>query len=178
MERKIELSKIKLIFNFIGSSLFVLMGFWFILKPSTFSKNLFGLEILVYIEGFASILFFGLVAILVFKKLLNKEPGFVINSKGITDNSSGTSAGFIPWSEIDSFQITKVFTQKFIAIILKDPEHYLSKVEGKFKKRSMTLNYKSSKSPVNISTNSLKISFGELLQLLNEGLKKSRISTI
>lgn len=178
MERKIELSKIKLVFNFIGALLFVILGFWFILKPATFSKNLFVLEILVYFVGFASILFFGLVAILVFKKLLNKKPGFIISAKGITDNSSGISAGFISWEEINSFQITQVFAQKFIAIILKDPEHYLSQVEGKFKKRSMKLNYKTSKSPVNISTNSLKISFGELLQLLNEGLEKSRISTI
>ena len=178
MERKIELSKRKITSLLIGSLLFVAMSSWFIYRPEKFSKALFNSELAVYIVGSVGILFFGLCAFFIFQKLISKQVGFIINKEGITDNSSGLSVGFIHWGEINSFEIYQITTQKFISVILKDPENYINKIDGKLKKSAMRLNYKTSLSPINISPNSLKINFDELYQLLNTNLIEYKDSVI
>lgn len=106
---EIPLSKGKLVLMFAGSLLFVAAGFWFIKAPETFTETIFKPSpTLIIILGYASIIFFGLCAVFIFRKLFDTKAGVVIDDKGIHDNSSGVSAGFIPWSDISNISTIEV----------------------------------------------------------------------
>lgn len=101
-------------------------------------------------------LFFGLVCVVVIRKLVDNRPGLIIHRQGIVDNSSGVSAGLIPWGDIEDIEISQVMNQKFIMIIVNNPEFYLNKVNNPLKKNAIKMNYLSYGSPISISSNSLQ----------------------
>ena len=84
------------------------------------------LEIFMKIILFIGALFFGYAFIFFCKRVFNKSEMLIIDSKGITDNSSAISLGFIPWEEIDSAYIGEVLENRFIELKIKDEEKYLN----------------------------------------------------
>lgn len=165
---EIPLSKGKMTLTFIGAIVLIAIGFWLVSNPPTISNPIFGNSTLILIIGITSIFLFGLAAVIIFRKFSNKKPGLIISNAGIVDNSSGVSAGIIPWSDIQDIKTAQVMSQRFLMIIVKNPQDYLDKVQNVLKKNAMKLNYKSYGSPIAISSNSLKIGFDELEQLLIE----------
>ncbi|MDO5616710.1 MAG: STM3941 family protein, partial [Cruoricaptor ignavus] len=157
---EIPLSKKKLTLILMGSIAFVILGFWFMLNPPK------GNATFAFIIGIFAVLFFGLTAIISLRKILDRKSGLIINEKGIIDNSSGVSVGLIRWDEIQNIKTLQVTGQKFLILILNNPEKYLNKVTNPMKRNLMSLNYKSYGSPISISANSLQISFNKLHQLL------------
>ncbi len=152
-----------------GSIAFVAIGFWFVIKQPTSDSTVLGNPTLVFIVGLASILFFGLCGILIAKKLTENTPGLVINDEGITDNSSGASAGLILWKDIIEIRKIAVLNQSFLMIIVKNPEEYINRQTGLIKRRLMGINYKTYGSPINISPNGLKCNFDQLGEtIINE----------
>jgi hypothetical protein len=125
----------------------------------------------IFIVGLASVLFFGLVAITIFRKLSDKKPGLIINRQGIIDNSSGVSAGLILWTDIEDIKVSQAMNQKFLMFIVKNPQAYLNKVTNPLKRKGMEMNYRTYGSPISISANSLQINFDNLYSLLTEKLK-------
>ena len=97
---EIPLSKNKLTLMLICSLIFISLGLWFVIKPPTIRNPIIGNPTLILTVGIAAILFFGLCAIFIAKKLPDKTPGLIINNQGVTDNSSGVSVGLIPWDDI------------------------------------------------------------------------------
>src|SRR6185437_9658806 len=97
---------------------------------------------IIFISGLAGILFFGFVGFYLFKKLFDKKPGLIISNEGIVDNSGGLSAGFIPWSDIKEIKETIIANQKFISVIVKNPQHYIDRQSTRFKRWLMEKNYK------------------------------------
>jgi hypothetical protein len=116
----------------------------------------------------ASILFFGLVAITIFRKFLDQKPGLIINRKGIIDNSSGLSAGTILWKDIQEITILQVRNQKFLIVIVLNPQEYIDKMSNSIKRNVMKINYKSYGSPISISANPLQTDFDKLYKLISE----------
>lgn len=174
---EIPLSKIKMILMFIGALAFIAIGMWFIIDPPEMSycsgrRVIFGNPGFLFIIGVISILFFGFVAVFIFKKLLDKKAGLIINQKGIIDNSSGLSIGLILWSDIQGIETIKVNNQKFIMLILKNPQNYLDKVTNKLKRKGMEVNCKWYGSPISISANTLQINHKDLYTLLSEKMKQ------
>jgi hypothetical protein len=169
---EIPLSKTKMTLTFIGSISFVGLGVWFLLNPPQISNPIFGNPITIFIVGFAAILFFGLIAIIIFRKLSDKKAGLIINKEGITDNSSGLSAGLIPWSDIQEIKMSQVINQKFLMLIIKNPDYYLEKVTNPIKRNAMKMNYKSYGSPISISANALQTDFNNLHKLLMEKMSE------
>jgi len=163
---EIPLSKIKLTLMLTGSIIFVAIGFWFVIKKPVTSLPVLGNSTIMFIVGIISILFFGICAIFVSQKITENTPGLIINDEGITDNSSGVSAGLVLWRDISEIRKTNVFNQAFIIVIVKNPEEYIARQTNFLKKRLMTMNYKSYGSPVNISPNSLKCNFNELYLMI------------
>lgn len=80
-------------------------------NPPKSNHWLFGNPTVIFITEIASVIFFGLVAVTMFRKFSDKKPGLIINNQGITDNSSGVSAGLIPWNDIDKIKISQVLSQ-------------------------------------------------------------------
>ncbi|SEG04355.1 STM3941 family protein [Sphingobacterium lactis] len=168
---EIPLSKRKMILTLLGACVFVVLGGLFVLNPQKFTSIIMRNPIVILISGIASILFFGIVGISIFRKLLDKKPGLIINHEGVNDNSSGVSAGFIPWSDIREIKVSHVFNQKFLLFIVNNPEDYLDKIKNPLKRSAMKMNYKSYGSPISISSTVLQTNFDDLSKVLVEKLK-------
>ncbi len=61
-------------------------------------------------------------------------------------------------------------SQKFLMLIVKNPEEYLNRVKSPIKRNTMKMNYKTYGSPISISANSLETDFDTLHNLINEKL--------
>ena len=169
---EIPLSKQKMLLTLLGSIVFVGLGIWFLINPPRISNQIFGNPTLIFIVGLASILFFGLVAVTIFRKFSDKKPGLIINRHGITDNSSGVSAGLIPWTDIQEIKISQVMSQKFLMFIVSNPRDYLDKVTNPLIRNAMKMNFKTYGSPISISSNALRTNFNELQKLLVEKMNE------
>lgn len=131
-----------------------IMGIWILQNLSFFTNSLAHHYALP--AGIAFVIFAPVFGGYFVTKLFDKSPGFIISNKGITDNSSMTSRGFIPWAEIASIDETQVFIRQCITLILKEPAQY--------------------KNPVLLTPGILHCSYEELLSWLNEGLAKYNAS--
>lgn len=133
-------------------------------------------HVLGIIFGVFAMLFFGLILVILLRKIIENKPGLIINSEGVIDNSSGLSAGLVLWSDILSISTTNVTDQKFIVFIVKNPEEYISRQKGIFKRGAMKFNYRFYGSPINISANTLNTNFDKLFELLNQKFEEHIIS--
>ena len=140
---------------------FVAIGIWILRIPKTVIYE----SIFANIIGLSSIVFFGLCGLCFASILFDRQPRLILDSTGIIDRSSTVSSGRILWSDIKSIDVTQVQDQRFLTFYVTNPQRYLQR--GGFLKRQMkALNYKYYGSPVHITSNSLKISFGELTDLI------------
>ena len=171
---EIALSKVKLILALLGSIVFVLLGFWLIVNPGRFESTVFSNHTFIFVAGILATAFFGFCGFYISKKLADPKPGLIIDHKGITDNTSGISAGFIPWSDIKEFKTAQVINQKFIMVIVYNPENYIERQTNSIKKNAVTINYRSYGSPVSISANALKCNFSELERILQTEFEKNK----
>ena len=165
---EIPLSKKKMTLLLIGCIVFVLLGLWMVIARPSGSGFLFGNPVISLIVGMVAVLFFGMIGVSIFRKFSEKKPGLVINREGIADHSSGVSAGLIPWSDIEDVRVSQVMNQKFLMIIVSNPESYFEKVSNPIKRNAMKMNYKSYGSPISISAGALKTDFASLERLLIE----------
>jgi len=169
---EIQLSKFKLSLMIIGSLIFVTAGVWLIwhvavTPASHFRRFYFGL-----IVGSVSILFFGLAAVYLFKKLLDNKPGLIICDDGIIDNSGALSIGFIPWTDVVEIHEVFMGRQIFIIVEIINPLEYIDRQENTLKRRWMKANYKLYRSVIGITANGLKCNHNELLNLLDSTFRK------
>ncbi|MES1199699.1 MAG: STM3941 family protein, partial [Pseudomonadota bacterium] len=98
-------------------------------KITVLRRFLAVLEIVAVFAGLfiAAALLGALGAIFITRKLFDKRPGLVLSAEGIVDNSSGVAAGLIPWSDIEAFNVAEIRGNKFIVVLVKDPEKYLQR---------------------------------------------------
>src|SRR3989344_2889943 len=171
---KIPLSKKKLILMLIGSMGFVVAGFWFVIKPPTNNNLFLGNPIVILLTGIVSILIFGFCAFSYIRKILDNKPGLIIDNIGLTDNSSGVSVGQILWNNIENISVIEIFGQKLILIKINNPQEYINKQMNCFKKKFAQINMNKYGTPLSITSNTLKIKFDELLNILNNHLNASR----
>jgi len=171
---EIPLSKGKLTMMLLGSIAFVAIGLWFVISPPTIQNGLFSNPTLILVVGIASILFFGLCAFMILKKLQDNKFGLIVDKTGITDNASGISAGHIPWSDIKEITTSQVMNQKFLMILVSNPNDYIDRQTNVIKRKGAELNYQNYGSPISISTNSLKCNFDELKNILQTQLDKNK----
>jgi len=158
----------------IGSLAFVAAGLWFVIAPPLIENLFWANPAIMAMAGYASILFFGLCAFFCIRKLPENKPGLIIGNNGMTDNSSGVSAGQILWSDIENISVIEIHRQKFIMLDVKNPQDYIGRQANGFKRRMMEMNYKMYGTPLCITSNGLKISFDQLLTTLRDRLNRSR----
>jgi hypothetical protein len=163
---EIPLNKKKLYLMLFGSIIFVCIGTWLVVSPPKSNHPIFGNPIIILTSGISAIIFFGYIAFSLFKKLPDNKPGLIINSEGVIDNSSGVSAGIVLWKDITEITTSNVMNQKFLMLIVKNPEEYINRQNGIVKRKAMEMNYKSYGSPISISANTLNTNFEELYELL------------
>ncbi|MDA0774479.1 MAG: hypothetical protein O3A16_06700 [Bacteroidetes bacterium] len=173
-EKIIEISKIKIV-GLIGLSLiFVLLGIWItyyapIVEIEMLNNNIFRKSI-----GFLSIIFFGVMGILIAKKLFENKYGIKINDEGIYDNSTSINSGLIKWENIESIEKSKVVNQNFIRVIVNNPNEFIERQTNFLIRKNVETNIKKFGSPIQISANGLKIGFNELYELITEEFNKRK----
>jgi len=160
----IPLSKTKLVFLVAGALGFVGLAAVLWLIGGTGS----GIEA-VMIRGLAiaTAAFFGLCGWFGARKLCDPAPGLILDHEGIVDNSSMISVGRIRWHESTGIRFTTFSGQRFLTIDVEDP--------GRFQRRGGWLRRKVNEanvwlvgSSINISANSLRVSFEELRGQVSE----------
>ena len=179
-EVKIPLSKTQIIFMFIGALLFVVAGIWVIAIPTS-KVELPGILRVVpppmfALVGIASIVFFGWCSISISFKIFSNKPGLVLNKDSFWDNSSGSSAGHIPWSNVLEIGTLEVASQHLITILISNPEEIIEK-QGFTARFWMKQNYKIYGTPIHISANALKIKHKELFRLLKDKYDEYQVKT-
>lgn len=172
---EIPVSKRKLVLSLLGCVAFVVAGVFFICSPETFKgRAVTRPPAMVITVGVLSVLFFGMCGYFVFKKLIVKAAGLIINEKGIADNSSGLSNYMILWNDIEEIGAMKMFRQNFVTIQVKNPQEYIDYEKRPAVRKNMEVNLRHAGTPFCISTNALDIKFKKLLVLLQQKLQESR----
>lgn len=135
---EIPLSKTNMFFSFSASLLFIIMGIYLLItSPDTQTTwtpyAIKGLGVVV-------ILFFGLMALVVGRKLLDTTPAIIIDENGITDNTTTASVGFVAWNDIADMHIHNKKPKELLVIELKNPDAYIEK-QGEIKSKMDSAEY-------------------------------------
>ena len=164
---EISLSKTKIFLLLLAGVGFVVLGVLFVLNPERFENNwVLGSPSQVWLAGLVSIIFFGLCVVFVGRKLFDERVGLIIDDSGITDNTSATSAGHVPWEDIVAIRPLQMASTKFLMVDTDKPEKYIERAKGGLAKRAMKANHRIYGSPICINSTSLKIKFSELEELV------------
>lgn len=173
-QTEFPLSKSKIYLLLAGSVIFVAFGFYLLFAPELNASSFFGKAIFMRPVGVISLLFFGYIGIGLVKKLRDDSPGLVVNAEGIIDNSSSVAAGLVVWKDVEAITTVNVMSQKFVMVIVKNPEEYINKQQGVIKKKAMGMNYASYGSPISLSANALDTSFEELYHVVKNAFEETR----
>jgi hypothetical protein len=166
----IPLSKTKIAFLFVGSGAFVAVSLWLWDHADEIPHQN---SLYVEVVATAGMGFFGLCGLYALLKLFDNAPGLIVDAEGLVDNSSGVSAGRIPWSDISGFKIRSVHKQRFLTIEVHNAETYVRKAN--FLKRPLVaLNMRYFGGPIQISANTLKIDFDRLIEVVTGAQAKHR----
>lgn len=163
----IKLNKKKLVLAIFGAAMFVCVSLWMILDSDLQTRRYS--PILIKIAGVVGVVFFGMCLIYGIIKLFDYKPALVIDKNGITDNSSITAAGFIPWSDIINITFSQIQSKSFLMIHLSNPDNYMIG-KNAFKKHMMLLNQKMYGTPILISAIGYSHPFNDLTELIQTRL--------
>lgn len=149
-------SKFNLIFMFVGSLAFVGLGFFIIIAASADSAHW-----LKWLLGVPTILFFGWTAGTSIQMFYSDVSGLVVSELGIEDSSSKVRLGMVPWSAVAAIEVTSVHQQKFISILLHEPEKFVQDLCG-ISKFIARMNMHFYQTPFHITSNGLVASHDEV----------------
>lgn len=106
---------------------------------------------------------FGVFAVLGMLVALRPGPALVVDRTGITDRSSATPAGFVPWSEITGLGIRQLQGQRIVTVAVADPKAVLRRAHP-LARPAMRASMWISGTPVNIATTTLPMTSDQLVR--------------
>lgn len=162
----------------VASSIPLLVGSVKILQtPLEKLHDLFpGASIVMPILGVLAMLFFLVVIGIIFNKLRQKGPAFIVTDEGFTDHSSGVSVGFVPWEDVVEIKAKSIVGASYLRVTVKNPETYIQREKNPFKRMMIRANHKQFKAAVSISAGAIRCSFEELQDLLDRRFKAYKAS--
>lgn len=177
MQEKIEiqLSKTKMLLLLIAAAAFVVFGTLFSLNPERIQSPLFRDPDMISIVGIIAVIFFGFCLVFLVKKLFGNQVGLIIDEKGITDHSNGTSVGLIEWEDITAIGTLQVASTKILMLQTDKPEKYIERAKNVIAKQAMKANHKMYGSPLSIISSSLKIKYDDLEKLIIDEFEKRNV---
>jgi hypothetical protein len=165
-ELVIPASRLKLAGILLGALAFVALGALMIYLE--FREDWFAVFI-----GFACVAFFGAVAVSVTHKMVSAGPAVIINSRGITDNSSGVSVGFVAWDDIAEVRAYTFQNQTFLGIVPKDLDKVLATLPG-WKRKAIRANLALGAAPMNIPQIVLGVKVSDLVREIETRFRPRR----
>jgi hypothetical protein len=136
----------------VGSAVFVAIGTWMIVTG----------ELLLAVLGGVCVAVFALFCVLQVRLMLQSGPALVVDRSGITDRSSATPGGFVPWTEITGFGIWQSNGQKVVTVGVADPEAVLARANP-IARIAMRASMRMSGTPFNIATTALPFTAEQLI---------------
>jgi hypothetical protein len=167
---EIGFNRNKIFLMIFGSLVFIVGGAWlFFWTPTPLAgPSIFRNPAFIKIIGGLCVVFFGYTLFLYLQKLKDKTPALIVDNTGITDNSSGLAVGHIPWGDIIEIKTRRVFNQKFLMVIVRNPQDYISRQKSRVRKKLMQQNHRFYGSPISITANVLQTGFDEVENLLTK----------
>jgi hypothetical protein len=165
---EIPISKLKTLLLFVACLGFVTAGIFFVLTPEYFLSPIVRNPKAIFVGGCLAIVVFGFFGVTIFKKLFDEAPGLIISEDGITDNSGGLPAGFVPWSDIIAVKELVVVNQRFINLVVKNPQEYIQRQKSALKRKIMQKNFEIYGAAIGVSANALKINYMELKKIIEK----------
>ena len=174
----IPLSKSKMVFLLLIACAFVALGWWMFAQDAAEieAQRRFNSPLFVHGVGLFNMVCFGLVGALMLRKLFDPSPGLVVDDRGLTDNTSAFSAGFVPWSDITGFEVRQIQRQRVLYVRLKDPEKYIARFSP-IRRKLFRASERLGASPVTLTSSSMAIGFDEMVKLVNQGLAGHRLDS-
>ena len=163
---EIPLSKKKITLLLIGAIAFVVCAVWVAIYPEKFIPNIFKIANpeIIRTGSIIGFLFFCATGIYGIRKLFDKKAGLIIYSEGIFDNTNASSIDLIEWIDIIEIRTEQIMSAKFLFLVIVNPEKHIGKAKNGMQvlKANMSLY----KTPLSITSNTLKLNFGELEKLI------------
>ena len=120
--------------------------------------------------GVIGVLFFGICTIYSFMRTIKPKALLTITVEGIEDSSTAGCAGFIPFREVESFEIVNIFGQKMIGVNPKDVDQFVNKLP-QIKQKAARTNLRMKMPPVAIRVDTARdMSIEDILTLLQKRL--------
>lgn len=162
---QIPFSKKKIIIYILLAGIFILISSFILIN-----KNITVYEKYVFI---LCLVMCSVIELALISRLFDKRPGLIINRKGIIDNSTFTSLGFINWKSIKAIYYSKSFNQKVIHIELINTEEIL-KNQIIFIQLLARLNKQKFKTGIDLSSKLLNCSLSDLNRVLQNEYKRNK----
>jgi hypothetical protein len=155
-------------------ALFFVVGGYFMFgkESSRYSKEV------TYVASVICVIFGTIGAGVFIKRLVAKDKtALILDSKGITDKSSGVSLGFIPWEDVTGIKLTEVRSGRFaknyfITVMVKNPEEYIAKSKNVAARYSLQWSTDRYGSPINITPNATDIKHTELKKMVKDAFER------
>lgn len=163
--REIPRNRAKGIAIMLGALSFVALGAWMVAMNETHRG------IPTPVIGVAGIVFFGAAFVYGVRTLRDRRPGFVVGPDGFEDRSSAVAVGFVPWTDVRELAVMRLSGQRFIAVRVANPATYVERGSA-WQRVARKANIRLCGTPITISTNTLRISTDELVQLLSAGIRR------
>lgn len=136
----------------VGSLVFVAASIWLVTLDSPRAV----------VAGVLGIAVFGLFAVLAARLVLQRGPALVIDSRGITDSSSASAAGFVPWHQVRGLSIWEHRGQRIVCVAVHDPALVLA-AANRLTRTAMRANIRMVGTPVTIATTALPFTADQLI---------------
>jgi len=155
-------SKTKLLGVVAGACAFVVLSVWLLSRPYPNPIQ----RTRAQLVAVGAIVFFGACGVYGVTRLLRPTPAVIINDKGIVDNASALSTGFIAWEEIAELREYRFQNQTFLGIYPKRLDALLAR-QSAWKRHAINANMALGVAPVNIPQVVLPMSAAELMSEIN-----------
>jgi hypothetical protein len=165
----ISFSKKKIIKHLIVSIVFTALGCWVLFTPGE-GSGLLSHPLVKNGAAIGSILLGSVGTLLFATRMLRKKAAILIDDDGITDHSSPVAAGHVPWSDVHVLTTTTVVNQRFLLLLVKNPERYIQRQKNLIAQKGMHWNFKTYGSPICIAASGLQCTLGELERLIEAKL--------
>ncbi len=179
MQTRIEIgfSTRKAVLALLGSLALVAASAVMYLDPAAF-EPLFGAyaSLISKVAATLGVAFFGACAIVLVGNLRRTGPGFTIDDRGLTDASTPTSVGLVPWRDIRSIDSVRVSGVEMLRITLRNPDWYVARSGSWWVRLGMRFNRRFYGSPVLVSTNPLAVSYPEFSRLVLKEFSAHRLA--
>jgi hypothetical protein len=176
--QEIASSKTKIAVIGASALMFIVMGVWLLRLPPDYMRHWgpLGHPYVVKAAGAGGVLFFGCVGLFALVKIFDSAPGLVLDQRGLLDRSSAVPVGFVPWRDVAGIEQFDLVDQRFVVIMLKNPEKYVAKSHPALRWIAR-INTRMCGSPVMLTPNALEVDFDQLYKMIEARLAQYRATS-